>query len=182
MISDKKVLIVGAGNMGSALLGGIRRAELVPASHITITGLREDYLKALAEKWSVNWSTDNSASVPDADIIVLCVKPQMLGNVLNSISDELQSHQLLISIAAGVATDYVNRQITTENPVIRVMPNIASLVDEGAAAISLGQFAGKEHEEIASHIFKAVGRVVTVKENLLDAVTGLSGSGPAYIY
>lgn len=182
MISHMKVLIIGTGNMGSALLGGLRRAELVPSSNITITGLREEYLRGLAEKWSVNWSIDNGASVPEADIILLCVKPQMLGNVLNSISGGLQPHQLLISIAAGVATEYVSRQIATENPVIRAMPNIASLVDEGATAISLGQFAGKEHEEIASRIFRAVGRVVSVKENLLDAVTGLSGSGPAYIY
>ncbi|MEE2709699.1 MAG: pyrroline-5-carboxylate reductase [Gemmatimonadota bacterium] len=182
MIIDKKVLIVGSGNMGSALLGGIRRADLVPPEHITITGLRPDYLETLSDQWQVAWSINNRLSIHEADIIILCVKPQTLGNVLREIEGDLESCQLIISIVAGIGTDYISSQIKKDNPIIRAMPNIASLVDEGATAISAGKHADKSHEVIAAHIFEAVGRVVTVRENLLDAVTGLSGSGPAYIY
>ena len=182
MINDKKILIIGTGNMGSALLGGIRRAGLAPPEHITITGLRPDYLESLADKWQVNWSTNNRLSTQQADIIILCVKPQTVASVLEEIAEDLEPHQLLITIVAGIGTDFISNQVQKENPVIRVMPNIASLVDEGATAISAGKFADKTHEAIATHIFEAVGRVVVVRENLLDAVTGLSGSGPAYIY
>jgi len=182
MITNKRVMILGAGNMGSCLLGGICRAKLVPAKNINITGLRAEYLKVLADQWGVNWSTDNKQSVTNADVIMICVKPQMIGSILTDIRPHLNSSQLIITIAAGVTTKFINTHLDAQNPVVRVMPNIASLVDEGAAAISVGEFGEDQHKEIAAQIFQAVGRVVFVREDLMDAVTGLSGSGPAYIY
>lgn len=179
---DSRIVILGAGNMGTCLLGGIRRADLVPADQIMITGLREDHLHTLAEEWGVRWTTDNQEAVRCADIIMICLKPQVIDRVVDLFRDSLRPDQLLITIAAGVTTAGITKMVGTENPVVRVMPNIASLVDEGAAAISLGKFASEEHKEVAEQIFQAVGRVVLVKEQLLDAVTGLSGSGPAYIY
>lgn len=182
MIVDKRVLILGAGNMGSALLGGIRRANLVTAENIIITGQRPDYLENLASRWGVQWMTDNAAAVKVSDIVIICLKPQTTGKVLSEIAGDLNSEHVLISIVAGITTSYISKCIGQHNPVVRVMPNIAARVDEGASAISLGKHASEAHKEIASSIFKAVGRVVFVREDLLDAVTGLSGSGPAYIY
>ena len=182
MLKDKKLLILGVGNMGGALLGGIRRADLIPASSITITDQRRVHVTELSEKWGVNASFTNADTVPEADILILCVKPQTLGDVLGEIADFMTPGQLIISIAAGVTTTFISSCLHKPNPVIRVMPNIAALVDEGAAAITLGQHATEAHKDIASQIFEAVGRVVVVKEELMDAVTGLSGSGPAYIY
>jgi pyrroline-5-carboxylate reductase len=182
MLDDKRVMILGAGNMGSALLGGLRRANLVPAGQITITGLRPDYLEGLAGTWGVQWTTNNVEAVCASDVVILCVKPQMVSGILAEIADSLKPDQLLISIAAGVTTSFISGHIGQHNPVIRVMPNIAALVDEGAAAISPGQYALEPHRQIAARIFQAVGRVVFVREDLMDAVTGLSGSGPAYIY
>ncbi|HCQ02354.1 MAG TPA: pyrroline-5-carboxylate reductase [Candidatus Latescibacteria bacterium] len=182
MITDKQVMILGAGNMGSCLLGGICRAKLVPPDHIIITGLRKDYLESLADQWGVHWTTDNKKAVEQADVIMLCLKPQAIGRVLTEIKGYLNPNQLIITIAAGVTTSYISAQIDSVNPVVRVMPNIASLVDEGAAAISVGDHGDDHHLEITAQIFRAVGRVVFVREDLLDAVTGLSGSGPAYIY
>lgn len=182
MISDKQVVIVGAGNMGGALLGGIRRAGLVPPDNLLITGLRPDHLEALAGRWGVRWTTDNVVAVQAADLIIFCLKPQAVASVLTEIANHLNPAQLLISIAAGITTSLISKRIGQHNPVVRVMPNIAALVDEAASAICLGQYADETHKEIAAHIFQAVGRVVFIREELMDAVTGLSGSGPAYIY
>lgn len=182
MITDKKVVILGAGNMGSALLGGICRAKLVPQEHITITGLRPDYLKPLAERWGVQWTTNNIEAVKTADVVIVCVKPQTVSAVMKELANHLEPPQLIITMAAGIPTQSISKWIRQHNPVVRVMPNIAALVDEAASAICLGQYAEDAHREIAAHIFKAVGRVVFVREEQMDAVTGLSGSGPAYIY
>lgn len=182
MITDKKVVIIGAGNMGGALLGGIRRADLVPPENLLITGLRPEHLETLAGRWGVGWATDNVAAVQSADIIILCLKPQAVAAVLAEIADHLDPAQLVISIAAGIPTDLISKGIRQHNPIVRVMPNIAALVDEAASAICLGQYANETHKTIAAHIFQAVGRVFFVHERLMDAVTGLSGSGPAYIY
>lgn len=182
MLNNHRLMILGTGNMGSCLLGGIRRANLVPPDQIVITGLRSDHLKNLADQWEVRWTTDNREAVREADIVMICLKPQAIERVVDEVRDLLRADQLLITIAAGVTTAGITEMTRTENPVVRVMPNIASLVDEGAAAISPGKYAGEEHKEMAARIFQAVGRVVFVNEHLLDAVTGLSGSGPAYIY
>lgn len=182
MISDKKLLILGVGNMGGALLGGIRKANLAPAEAITVTDQRPEHLVELAARWGVHSTMDNAEAIPGKDIIILCVKPQTIGRVLTEVADYLTPNQLLISIAAGVTTSFISACIGQHNPIIRVMPNIAAMVDEGAAAICLGQYANDAHRQMAQRIFEAVGKVVFVREELMDAVTGLSGSGPAYIY
>tara|TARA_B100000029_G_scaffold451213_1_gene475613 strand:- start:14129 stop:14950 length:822 start_codon:yes stop_codon:yes gene_type:complete len=180
--SDSQIAILGTGNMGGCLLGGIRRASLVPPNQIIITGQRADHLNSIADEWGVNWTIDNHKAISNADVIMICLKPQTIERVVEKICGSLKKSQLIITIAAGVTTAQITEMISNENPVVRVMPNIASLVDEGAAAIAIGRYANEEHKNIAAQIFEAVGRVVFVKESLLDAVTGLSGSGPAYIY
>jgi pyrroline-5-carboxylate reductase len=127
-------------------------------------------------------STDASAVVADADIILLAVKPYTLNDVIDGFRDQVRSEQLVMSIIAGVEAGYIRERIGKNNPVVRCMPNIAATVDAAASAICSCGVATSEHLDLAELIFGAVGEVVRVEEHHLDAVTGLSGSGPAYIY
>ena len=120
MLNNHRLMILGTGNMGSCLLGGIRRANLVPPDQIVITGLRSDYLKDLADQWKVRWTTDNREAIREADIVMICLKPQAIERVAEQVRDLLRPDQLLITIAAGVTTSGITEMIRTENPVVRV--------------------------------------------------------------
>lgn len=182
MLFSKKIAFIGSGNMGEALLGGLLKAELTNPENITATDVREYRLDELKAKWQVSVTTRNIDAVNSSDIIVLCVKPQALRAVLDEIKDHIQEDKLIISIIAGITTRTISKFIGKKNPIIRVMPNIPAVVDEAASGICLGDYAQDIHREIALKILGAVGEVETVPEELMDAVTGLSGSGPAYIY
>lgn len=179
---NRAIAIIGAGNMGTSLLRGILNSKLAPHNKIIASGTHSARLEKLGSKWKVNHSLDNKQAVQFGDIVMLCVKPYTIGKVLDEIKSVLRADQLLISIAAGVTIDSIQRRIGMDNPIVRAMPNIASTVDEGATAVSFGKSCNEEHQRIAISIFEAVGEVVVVEEHQLDAVTGLSGSGPAYIY
>lgn len=179
---NRAIAIIGAGNMGTSLLRGILNAKLAPNEKIIVSGTHSSKLEKLGTKWKINHTLDNAHAVQFADIVMLCVKPYTIGKVLDEIKSALRQDQLLISIAAGVTIDSILQRTGKNNPVVRAMPNIASTVDEGATAVSFGSFVNEEHQRIAISIFEAVGEVVVVDEHQLDAVTGLSGSGPAYIY
>lgn len=182
MLFNRKIAFIGAGNMGEALLGGLLKSELTPPQNIMATDVREHRLEEIRDKWRINATGDNRQAVEFADVIVLCVKPQALAQVLEGIRDVIREEQLIISIIAGITTRTINQFIGKKNPVVRVMPNIPAVVDEAASAVCLGQFAQEIHKEIAMKIFSSVGEVESVPEELMDVVTGLSGSGPAYIY
>ena len=182
MLFRKKIAFIGSGNMGEALLGGLLKAELTNPENIMATDPREYRLEEIAKKWQVNTNTDNQQAVAFADVIVLCVKPQALSSVLGEIKQEVREDQLIISIIAGITTRTISAFIGQNNPVVRAMPNIPAVVDEAASGVCLGEFAGEIHKEIALKILGAVGEVEAVPEDLMDVVTGLSGSGPAYIY
>lgn len=179
---NRAIAIIGAGNMGTSLLRGILNAKIAPHDKIIVSGTHSAKLEKLGSKWKINHTLDNVHAAQFADIIMLCVKPYTIGHVLDEIKQTLREDQLIISIAAGVTIDSLLQRIGKNNPVVRAMPNIASTVDEGATAVSFGRFVTEEHQRIAISIFEAVGEVVVVDESQLDAVTGLSGSGPAYIY
>lgn len=179
---DRAIAVIGAGNMGTSLLRGILNAKLAPHNKIIASGTHSAKLEKLGSKWKINHTLDNVQAAQFADIVMLCVKPYTIGKVLDEIKNALREDQLLISIAAGVTIDSMQQRIGKNNPIVRAMPNIASTVDEGATAVSFGRYANEEHQRIAISIFEAVGEVVVVDEHQLDAVTGLSGSGPAYIY
>lgn len=179
---DRAIAVIGAGNMGTSLLRGILNAKLAPHDKIIASGTHSAKLEKLGSKWKINHTLDNVHAAQFADILILCVKPYTIGKVLDEIKQTLREEQLLISIAAGVTIDAIQHRIGKNNPIVRAMPNIASTVDEGATAVSFGRFVNEEHQRIAISIFEAVGEVVVVDEHQLDAVTGLSGSGPAYIY
>jgi pyrroline-5-carboxylate reductase len=182
LLFSKNITFIGSGNMGEALLGGLLKAKLTSPENIVATDILEERLRQIAGKWSVHVMTDNRRAVAGADIIVLCVKPQTISDILRQIKDEVREDQLIISILAGITTGTISRFLGKKNPVIRVMPNIAAVVDEGASGLCLGEFAQDIHKELAVTIFQAVGMVEIVEEGQMDVITGLSGSGPAYVY
>lgn len=178
----KTITIIGGGNMGSALLRGILKAELVSPERIAVVDVHPQKLESLRAQFGVRATSDARSAVRGADVILLAVKPRTLNDVLDAIREDTTPGQVFISIIAGVETAYICERLGKGNPVVRVMPNIAATVDAAASAISAGRHATEEHMALAEAIFGAVGEVVRVDEEHLDAVTGLSGSGPAYIY
>ena len=182
MLFSRKITFIGTGNMGEALLAGLLKAKLTKPENIMATDIRIERQKFVQEKWKVNTTSDNIKAVKFADIIVFCVKPQTISQVITEIHSVIKSDQLIISILAGIQTQTINKTIGKNNPIIRAMPNIPATVDEGATGICLGDYAEEIHKEIAQTIFKAVGEVEVVQESQMDTITGLSGSGPAYIY
>ncbi len=168
--------------MGEALATGILRAGLVAPSQIYISDVSEHLRERLGQKLGVNTTADNRVVAGEADIIVISVKPPVAPLVLKEIAAVAGTGQIIISIAAGVTTGQIEACLAGPTPVIRVMPNTPCLVGEGASAVCAGKYAGKKSVMAALAIFNAAGNAVEVPEALLDCVTGLSGSGPAYMY
>ncbi|MDD3043009.1 MAG: pyrroline-5-carboxylate reductase [Methanosarcinaceae archaeon] len=181
-LENKKLGFIGAGKMGSALMQGIIKAGIVQPAQIGASDLYEPGLNALRDELGIRVSTDNIPIIRDSDIIVLAVKPQILGAVLEKLRPEIDSSKLVISIAAGVPLETYEKALPKGCRVIRVMPNIAATVSEAASGIAPGTNASPEDLEIALELFSAVGTAVRTPEHLMDAVTGLSGSGPAFIF
>ena len=177
-----KVAVLGAGKMGSILLQSFLRDGLLSPAQTWATVAHPERARMLKEKLKVRAGTDNSKAVKDADIIFLCVKPQVVADVMREIRTHVNEKQLLISVAASVPTDMIERAIEKDIPVVRAMPNTPCVLGAGMTALCKGKFATRQHLETATRFFDAVGRTVTVDEKHMDAVTGLSASGPAYIY
>jgi pyrroline-5-carboxylate reductase len=177
-----KVAILGAGKMGSILLQAFLRDGLLKPSDTWATAAHAERGALLRDKLKVRAGTDNAEAVRNADIIFLCVKPQVVADVLREIRPEVRRDQLLISVAASVPTDMIERGLDKDIPVVRAMPNTPCVLGAGMTGLCKGQFAQKHHLDLAIRFFAAVGRTVTVDEKHMDAVTGLSASGPAYIY
>ncbi|MBI3507617.1 MAG: pyrroline-5-carboxylate reductase [Proteobacteria bacterium] len=182
MLKDKKIAVIGAGHMGSALIGGMLNGKLTDAKNISATRRSEDALGELHKRWGVHAATDNKKAAKGADVILLTVKPQMATSILDEIAPVVTAKQLIISVMAGITTASINARLKKPNPVVRAMPNTPALVDAAATAIAAGAHAGDADLKLAEAMFKSVGIVEVLPENLLDAVTGLSGSGPVYIY
>ncbi len=180
-IKGKRVAFLGAGNMGEALIKGLTQTGLVPAGSITAADPRADHLGQVAKRYGIGAVTDNSALVSGADVIILAVKPQIMAAVLKEIASAVDEGKLLISIAAGVATRKLRDQLGKPARLIRVMPNTPALVLEGVTAIARAEGLRPGDLEAAQELFAAVGKVVVLDESAMDAVTGLSGSGPAYV-
>ncbi|RPI06493.1 MAG: pyrroline-5-carboxylate reductase [Ignavibacteriae bacterium] len=179
---NKPIAILGAGNMGSALLKGIINAKLTPPNKIIACDVNTEKLQTLSAEWKVRTTPDIRKAVQESEILLLCVKPQTLSKVLKVMKESIRPGHLVISIVAGMRISFIQQMLGTDLGIVRTMPNIAATVDEGAAAVAFGMSVTAEQQKIATSIFEAVGEVVVVTEDQLDAVTGLSGSGPAYIY
>ena len=183
MLSDQHIAILGMGNMGRALLGGLLRGHDVAPEQVRVTRRDTQALDALREEFpGLITTTDNAEAVRGANIVILAVKPQVVHGVIESIREHLAPNTLVVSILAGITTESLRKSLRQDVPVVRAMPNTPALVDEGATAIAGGRYAEDIHVGRARAIFEAVGTVEVLPENMMDAVTGLSGSGPAYVY
>ena len=175
-----KVGFIGAGRMGSALIKGFLDIGILKERDIVASGKDEGKLKSLTDL-GVTATPNNREAVKKADVIFLAVKPAEISKVLDEVKD-LVGEKLVISIAAGVQTKLIESTLGTKAKVVRVMPNMPCVVSEGAAAYCLGRNARAKDAEVVKKLFGAVGIVVGLKEEYMDAATGLSGSGPAYFY
>jgi len=175
-----QVSILGAGVMGETLLSGLLRAGRPP--HTLLVGeKRPERAEELRERYGVEVVANRDAT-RGADTVVVVVKPQDMGDLLEEIAPELRPGQLVVSLAAGITTAFIESHLPDGVAVVRVMPNTPALVDEGMAAISRGSHCDEEHLAEAESLLAATGRVVRVPESQQDAVTAISGSGPAYLF
>jgi pyrroline-5-carboxylate reductase len=181
-LMSSRIAFLGGGNMADALLGGLLRSGVTEASSVIVAEplpVRREYL---VEKHGVNTTGDNRAAVKDAEIVVLAVKPQVMDGALDSIRDAMPTDALTVSIAAGVSCERIEARLGGAPRVVRTMPNTPALVSAGATGIARGAHATEDDVSVALRLFESVGNAVEVPEGLLDAVTGLSGSGPAYVF
>ena len=177
-----RLAFIGAGNMAEALLRGILAANHMRPVDILVTDVRAARLTSLQTTYGIDISSDNVEAARRAETILLAVKPQVMASVLDDLKGTLNAQQLLLSIAAGISTTSIAEHFPQSVRVVRVMPNTPALVLEGVSALARGRYAEPQDLETARHLFEAVGKVVVVDETLMDAVTGLSGSGPAYVF
>lgn len=183
MLNDKKITIIGTGNMGEALVSGMIGSGSSNPKNIICTDIIQDKLEEIKSKYKVRTTTNNLKAVAEADIVIYAVKPQIMAATLTETATKLDMSKLVISIAAGVPLAAMESCIRKDLRLIRVMPNIAASVKEAASAIAAGAHATQEDVSLAMEIFNSIGKCIFLKENyLMDAITGLSGSGPAYIF
>jgi pyrroline-5-carboxylate reductase len=182
ILASHTIGFIGAGNMAEALIRGLVRGGHVPADRITASGPRKERLDELAGRYGIATTTENRELARSAGVVVLSVKPQILDKVLREVGDQIRPGTLVISIAAGVDTESIERMVADGVRVVRAMPNTPALVGAGATAIAPGKHASADDMTTAKAMFDAVGITVVLDESHLDAVTGLSGSGPAYIF
>lgn len=183
-MNSVRVGFLGAGNMAEALIRGLLIANVTEGTSETVivaSDVKEERLRELKEAHGIHVTSDNGELVRTCDVVVLAVKPQVIDKVLDVVAKELKSETLIISIAAGVPLTALEARLPAGAHVVRAMPNTPATSLAGATAIAAGTHATKEDLKLATTLFEAVGRVVTLDETLLDAVTGLSGSGPAYM-
>ncbi|MEC4672977.1 MAG: pyrroline-5-carboxylate reductase [Nitrospirota bacterium] len=182
MLKTKKIAFIGAGNIAEALVSGVVKKQVVPPSQIHATDISQDRLKVLKERYGIGIGLTNLDAVKWADIVVICVKPQVIDEILFDLQSLSGSSQLWISVAAGIPISQITKGLGPNSRVIRVMPNTASSILEGAAALAGGPGVSSEELLLGQTLFESVGKAVVVEEALMDAVTGLSGGGPAYVY
>lgn len=183
MINDSNptaVGVIGAGVMGEALISALISAGVSP-EFITISEKRQDRANELVDKYGIVVE-DLEANVSKAQVLLLVVKPQDIATVLTDIKDSINPSTLVVSFAAGKRIEFISSLLGGKNPVIRVMPNTPTLVGEGMAAMSVGALVTSAQSSFVRDFLSATGRVVEVDENLQDAVTAVSGSGPAYFF
>jgi len=182
MLLDKTIALIGSGNMTEALVDGLLKARVARADHMYSTDILPERLSYLKGRYHIQVSGDNAEAAKKADIIILSVEPQVLDDVLCHISPVLQHQCLIISVAAGYPISRVASHLTRKSRIVRVMPNTPSSVQAGIAALAYNNDLPEADVQVTRAIFESVGKVVVVEERLMDTVTGLSGSGPAYIY
>lgn len=182
MLKNKKLAVIGVGKLGEALISGLLKKHAIEASDVTGSVAHEPSINRVNERLNINVTLDNCEAIKGKDVILLAVKPQNMDRVLKEISSSVKPDQLVISVAASVTTSFVEERLPDGTPVVRAMPNTPSVINAGMAGLCAGTNASEEHKRMAEAIFKCVGETVFVDESLMDGVTALSASGPAYLY
>lgn len=180
-MKGRRIGFMGGGSMAGALIRGLLHSSTVTAEQIQASDVKEERRAELERVYGIKATDDNEALARWANVIVISVKPQIVDRVLGSIAAGLGEGDLVVSVAAGVPIEAIEARLPDSARVIRSMPNTAAIALAGATAIAPGSHATREDLEVARALFEAVGRCVVLDESLLDAVTGLSGSGPAYV-
>lgn len=181
-LRDKTIAIIGAGNMGEALVRGLLHTRAVSPNQLVAADIRPHRLELFANQFGIEVTDDSTRAAQDSDILLLAVKPQQMSELLASIRPAVDRSKLVISIAAGVPTTRIEEELGDTTRVVRVMPNTPAQIGAGAAALCRGRHADEEDLAAADAILRAVGTTVHTEEALLDAVTALSGTGPAYVF
>jgi pyrroline-5-carboxylate reductase len=175
-----KLAVLGAGKMGQALVAGLLGSGWRKPEEITVTARSPERITELVDRYGVEGTLDNAAAVAGASVIVLAVKPQDIDALLSEIADHVTPQQTILSVVAAIPTSHIETRLSMAVPVIRAMPNTPSVVHEGMAGISGGRHSEDKDVALCAEVLSHVGRVVVVQESYLDAVTAISGSGPAY--
>jgi pyrroline-5-carboxylate reductase len=180
--SRSRIAVLGAGKMGGILVKALVEKHQISPERVRATVAHEARARDLSHRLGVKVTTDNVAAVDGADLVLICVKPQVVKELSEQIGDKISAQQLVISVAASVHTSQIESALGAGVPVVRAMPNTPCVLGHGMTALCKGQYAKSEHMDSAAALFNVVGRTVVVDEKHMDAVTGLSASGPAYIY
>lgn len=181
-LSNARVAVVGAGKIGTILMQAMVQKGLLSKTLIHATVQHPEKAEALNNELGIEVGTNNLEAVRNSQIVLVCVKPQTVAQVMEEIAPVATPDKIIISVAASVPTDYMEKRLSAEVPVIRAMPNTPAMLGAGMSAICKGKYATHEDVELARKLFETVGRTVVVDEKHMDAITGLSASGPAFIY
>ena len=179
---DRRIGIIGIGKMGEALISGLIRSKFADPSKIGVSDISVERKEYISKKYQVTCYSEIDELVNTSDIVVIAVKPRDMKKVLDDIKAQLNSKHLLISIAAGISTSFIIRHLQTDVSLIRAMPNSPCMIGEGMTVLAPLPGTSIENVQYAMEIFRSVGKVLLLDEEHLNAVTGLSGSGPAYVY
>jgi len=177
---SRKIAVIGAGKIGEWLISGLISSEWRTPAEIVATARREERLAELAERYGIETTNDNADAVKDAAVVVIAVKPQDFQELFRDLEGAITAEHTVVTVAAAIPTAFVEGGLDGEVPVVRAMPNAPSSVHEGMAGIAGGTYATEEHMAQAEEVLAHLGRTVRVAESYMDAVTAVSGSGPAY--
>jgi pyrroline-5-carboxylate reductase len=177
---DRKLAVLGAGKAGEALIAGVLSSGWRRADELVATARHQEHLDGLAERYGIETTLSNAEAVRGAALVVVAVKPQDIEGLLAEIAGAVTSDQTVLSIAAAIPTSLIERHLSDRVPVVRAMPNTPMTVHEGMAGIAAGTYAEEEHVVQAEEVLGSIGRSVRVDEGYMDAITAVSGSGPAY--
>ncbi len=178
----RKLAVIGAGKLGEGLLSGLLSSQWVAVGRVVATVAHQPRADYLAEKYGVKAHTDNMDAVSGADLVLICLKPQQVRGFLRAVRKQVPRDALIISAAASVTTGMIERELGHPARVVRAMPNTPCLIRQGMTALAAGKHATEADLKVAQEIFGSMGRAVVVDEKHMDAITGLSASGPAYTY
>src|SRR6516164_3896591 len=181
-IKVRKLALIGAGKLGEGLLSSLLASQLVPVERVAVTVAHQPRADYLAEKYGVEADTNNPKAISGADLVLIALKPQQVKGFLHEVKKQLRRDAVVISAAASVTTAMIERELDHPVRVVRAMPNTPCLIRQGMTSIARGRHATDEDVRLAEILFRSMGRTAVADEKHMDAITGLSASGPAYVY